>query len=124
MKDYLLQIRIKNAPLSRMMKANGIETAAELSRVSLISEQTIGHYLNLKTAPIDKRGRWKESITKIADCLKVPPEMLFPEKHLTKALKRNVIEGEVSLEEVERLDSKAGAHYISEEIEKESAKCA
>ena len=63
MKDYLLQIRIKNAPLSRMMKANGIETAAELSRVSLISEQTIGHYLNLKTAPIDKRGRWKESIT-------------------------------------------------------------
>jgi len=120
MKDYLLQIKIKNGPMMSMIRANGMETAAELSRAAGISSSTIGLYLNLKKTPITLYGRWSDSVLKIAKCLKVPPEMLFPEQHLTKALKRNTIEGEVTLEEMGELVSTAGINYISEEIEKDA----
>ena len=120
MKDYLLQIKIKNGPMMSMMRANGIKTAAELSRASGVTSSTVGHYLNLKKTPITIYGHWSDSVLKIAKFLKVPPEMLFPEQHLTKALKRNTIEGEVTLEEMGELVSTAGINYISEEIEKKA----
>ena len=46
--------------------------------------------------------------------------MLFPEQHLTKALKTNTIEGEVSLGEMKELVSTAGINQISETIQKDS----
>jgi RNA polymerase sigma factor (sigma-70 family) len=120
MKDYLLQIKIKNGPMMSMMRVNGIETAAELSRASGVDQSTIGRYLNLQQVPFGVCGGWRAPVERIAKCLKVPPEMLFPEQHLTKALKRNTIEGEVTLEEMGELVSTAGINYISEEIEKET----
>tara|TARA_R110002051_G_scaffold162591_1_gene234212 strand:+ start:380 stop:1123 length:744 start_codon:yes stop_codon:yes gene_type:complete len=100
MKDYLLQIKIKNAPMMNMMRLNGIESAAELSRLSGASQTTIGDYLNLKEIPIKQTGEWKPAVLKIADVLKVLPDMLFPEQHITKALKTNKVEGQVSFEDI------------------------
>ena len=108
MKDYLLQIKIKNGPMMSMMRANGIETAAELSRASGVDQSTIGRYLNLQQVPFGVCGGGRGPVVRIAKCLKVPPEMLFPEQHLTKALKRNTIEGEVTFEEMGELVSTAG----------------
>ena len=120
MKDYLLQIKIKNGPMMSIMRANNINTAAELARVTKVTPATVGSYLNLKKPPLRITGQWTESILRIAECLKVPPEMLFPEQHLTKALKDNVIEGEVSLGEMKKLVSTAGIEQISETIEKDT----
>ena len=120
MKDYLLQIKIKNGPMMAIMRANNIETAAELSRSTGVTQTIVGKYLNLQSIPFDIAGRWKETVVRIAEFLKVPPEMLFPEQHLTKALKRNTIEGEVTLEEMKELVSTAGINHISETIQKDS----
>jgi len=104
MKDYLLQIKIKNAPMIEIMRVHGYENAADLSRASGIQQTTIGSYLNLKLAPwSSSRNRWKLSIIKIADCLKVPIESLFPAQHLEKCLPRNSIEAEIDLKELEQL---------------------
>ena len=119
-KDYVLQIKIKNAPMLNIMRAHGINTAAELHRVSGVCQGSIGNLLNLKQAPINKSGRWSEPVLKIAEYLRVTPDMLFPEQHLTKALKRNTIEGEVTFEEMGQLVSTAGINYISESIENET----
>ena len=120
MKDYLLQIKIKNGPMMSIMRANNIETAAELSRLTGITQGTIGKYLNLQSIPFSTTGGWKDTVVIISECLKVPPEMLFPEQHLTKALKRNTIEGEVTLEEMGQLVSSAGINHINEMIEKDT----
>jgi len=120
MKDYLLQIKIKNGPMMGIMRANNMDTAAELSRKTGVTQTIVGKYLNLQSIPFDTAGRWKETVVRISEFLKVPPEMLFPEQHLTKALKDNVIEGEVSLEEMKELVSTAGVDQISETIQKDS----
>ena len=104
MKDYLLQIKIKNAPMLEIMRVYGYENAADLSRASGIQQTTIGKYLNLKLAPwSSSRNKWKLSIVKIADCLKVPIESLFPTQHLEKCLPKNSIEAEIDLKELEQL---------------------
>ena len=120
MKDYLLQIKIKNGPMMAIMRANNVETAAELSRLTGVTQTIVGKYLNLQSIPFDIAGRWKETVVRISEFLKVPPEMLFPEQHLTKALKRNTIEGEVTLEEMKELVSTAGINQISETIQKDT----
>ena len=99
-KDYVLQIKIKNAPMLRIMRLNGFETAAALSRACGFAQGSIGRYLNLKQTPINKMGKWRKDIVKIADYLKVTPDFLFPEQHLTVALKRNTIEEEVTLGDI------------------------
>ena len=104
MKDYLIQIKIKNAPMMNMMRANGIETAAQLSRLADVTQGVIGNYLNLKEVPISKTtGMWRPSVLKIAKALKVLPDMLFPERHITKALKTNKVEGQVSFDDIGNL---------------------
>ena len=104
MKDYLLQIKIKNAPMMELMRLHGYENAAELSRASGVQQTTIGNYLNLKMAPWSSaRNEWKISIVKLADCLKVPIESLFPAQHLEKCLPKNSIEAEIDLKELEQL---------------------
>ena len=104
MKDYLLQIKIKNAPMMELMRLQGYENAAELSRASGVQQTTIGNYLNLKMAPWSSaRNEWKISIVKLADCLKVPIESLFPAQHLEKCLPKNSIEAEIDLKELEQL---------------------
>ena len=120
MKDYLLQIKIKNGPMMSIMRANNMDTAAELSRKTGVTQTIVGKYLNLQSIPFDIAGRWKETVVRISEFLKVPPEMLFPEQHLTKALKTNTIEGEVSLGEMKELVSTAGIEQISETIQKDS----
>ena len=104
MKDYLLQIKIKNAPMMELMRLQGYENAAELSRASGVQQSTIGQYLNLNMAPWSStRNEWKISIVKLADCLKVPIESLFPAQHLKKCLPKNSIEAEIDLKELEQL---------------------
>ena len=119
-KDYLLQIKIKNAPMIRIMKANNIETASALSRVTGLSPTVIGEYLNLKKPPINIRGEWRTAVLTMAESLKVLPEMLFPEQHLTKSLKRNKIEGEVTFVEMGKFISQTGRNYLSETVEKDN----
>ena len=102
-KDYVLQIRIKNGPMLKIMRLNGYKTAASLGRATGISQGVIGLYLGLKAAPLTKQGKWKDSIVTLANFLKVTPDMMFPEQHLAHALGGNAVEIAVSLEEIKLL---------------------
>jgi hypothetical protein len=99
-KDYILQVKVKNGPMLNCMRANGLETAADLSRLCGVGQFTIGTYLNLLAVPLSKTGGWKKSIAIIATALKVTPEILFPPQHIEKALATNKAEAEVSLQEI------------------------
>lgn len=99
-KDYTLQIKIKNGPMLRAMRAAGIETAMDLSRLSLVSPTRIGDYLNLKLAPLSEEGEWRADIKRISVSLKTLPEDLFPQQHLRIGLKKNVAEIDMSPQDI------------------------
>jgi RNA polymerase sigma factor (sigma-70 family) len=100
-KDYILQIRVKNGPMLRAMRACGFKNAAQLSRASGVNQSTIGCYLSLSFLPVNKKGKWRSSAIKIADCLRVLPDQLFPPQHIREVLTKNSSEVEVSLEDID-----------------------
>jgi DNA-directed RNA polymerase sigma subunit (sigma70/sigma32) len=113
-KDYILQVKVKNGPMLSAMRANGMQTAADLSRSCGVDQATIGLFLNLLNTPIGRKGDWKPSIMKIAEALNVVPEMLFPEQHLSKALTKNKAEIEMDLEDMEQLTSGISSEMVAD----------
>lgn len=105
-KDYTLQIKIRNGPLLNAMRQHGFYSASALSRASDVGQQTIGRYLNLTYPPMSKHGKWHKTIQEIAKVLHTIPDFLFPQQHIEKALERNHIEANVSLEDIQQLTGK------------------
>lgn len=100
-KDYLLQMRVKNAHLMRIMRKCGFETAASLSRATGVSPTLIGDFLNLKRTPYNKfTNEWLPSVVKISECLNAMPSQLFPRHLLTIPRDKGITEFEVDMDEL------------------------
>ena len=56
MKDYRVEVKVKNNYLFRLMQSYGLNNAAELSRASGVAQGTIGKVLNLKAPALTKKG--------------------------------------------------------------------
>lgn len=97
--DYVVRFKIKNGPLLRVMRMRGYKTAADLSRASGINPGQIGRYLSLLMVPM-RGGTWTNLFLQLAAFLKVPPECLYPEQHLERALRKSSGEFEVTREEI------------------------
>jgi len=100
-KDYILEIKVRNGPLLRAMRDAGFHTQTALAEAAGVSNTEVGKYLNLKRAPLRKNGEWPETILRIAAVLKCDPWTLFPERHLHQALEANKTEVAVSFDEIE-----------------------
>jgi len=105
MKDYRIEVRVKNNILYKLMKGKGIETVAELSRLCGVSLPLLYNYMNLKKIPYSnekqaKEGEFKKSILKLAEYLEVTPYEMFPIQHLDKPLLTNKAESEMTFEEI------------------------
>ena len=100
MKDYELQLKIKNAPMLNVMRLQGYETAAQLSRECGIAQVTIGKMLNLKVSAYNSKGVVRSYVQDVADFLKVPYEMIYPEAHLNDSLKLNTFSAQVSTDDM------------------------
>lgn len=101
-KDYIVQIKIKNGPLLRAMRIRGFKSAAALSKASGIAVSTIGRFLALKFPPI-RNGQWTKSALGLAKFLRLPPDSLFPELHLERALAKSSGEFEASPDDIRML---------------------
>jgi RNA polymerase sigma factor (sigma-70 family) len=107
MKDYEIQIAVKNAPLLNMMRENGYETAAELSRACGVSQNSIGDMLNLKKPLYTKFNQVNGTAQKIADFFKVLPDMLYPEGQHFEGLSKNKASVQVEAEQMFALTNMA-----------------
>jgi RNA polymerase sigma factor (sigma-70 family) len=100
-KDYVVQIKVKNGPLLRAIRAAGYSTVAAFARTAGVDQMLVGKFLNFRATPVDKvTGRWKSTFLKVATALRMLPEDLVPPQHLTEALKKNTSEAELSAEEI------------------------
>jgi hypothetical protein len=99
-KDYVLKILVKNGPLLRAMRVRGFKSAVQLARASGVSNTSVYKYLALILVPLSKTGAWVPSVLAIAKTLRMPPESLFPEQHLDRALARGSGELEVNADDL------------------------
>lgn len=99
-KDYIVQIRIKNGPMVRAMRAAGFTSATALANATGLNDKSIGGYLRLQLTPMRADGTWRQSIRVIATTLNALPEDLFPLQHLQKRLQRAHGEIELDAEDV------------------------
>ena len=102
-KDYRLVVAVKNNLLLRMMEANGIQTAAELSRQSGVSQVDIGRYLRLLYPAYSSRGELFTGAARLCEFFKCLPDHIFPEGHLHTPLETNTSSVEVSMEELKSI---------------------
>lgn len=100
MKDYSVEIKVKNNYLLTAMKERGYETAAQLSRASGVSQVEIGKMLNLKVAPINKVGRVVVPVQRLADFLMVDIEDMFPPQNILNPLEVNKTKIELNMSEM------------------------
>jgi RNA polymerase sigma factor (sigma-70 family) len=104
-KDYNITVKIKNNYMLNAMKSVGIYTAAELSRVSGVTQTQIGSFLNLKNIPYNKNGTIKKAVLMISKTLKVLTEDLFPPQHLLNPLETNTASVEADFIEIQQIIS-------------------
>ena len=105
MKDYRIEVKVKNNILYKLMKGKGIENVAELARISGVSISSIYDYMNLKVIPYlrpSEDSEFKLSAIQLADFLGVTPYDMFPLQHLDKPLPTNKAESELTFEEVSK----------------------
>ena len=86
--DYYATLRIQQGRLKAAMQELGIETAAELSRRSGVSQGYIGKMLNFRLSPRAGNGEWRDATLAICKALGSDPSELFPE-HLDHEVPTN-----------------------------------
>ena len=107
MKDYRVELKVKNNLLASAMERKGIASAAELARQSGINQIYIGKYLNLQESIYDFRGEYRPHFMQLCEFFNLMPSELYPEAQMSEPLKSNkrVIEADAS--ELTRIESQA-----------------
>lgn len=100
MKDYALQIKIKNNYLLQMMKRRDIFTAVELSRQTGLTQSTLGKLLGLQTPAYGSSGKLIPSVIRLCEFFDCLPEDIFPEQHLQESLPINKVLIEANAEDL------------------------
>jgi len=89
-KDYYATLRIQQGRLKSAMQEFGVETVAELSRLTGATQSSIGRLLNFRESPRTRRGEWRSVTLQICKVLGYDPSELFPE-HLDHEIPTNRI---------------------------------
>jgi DNA-directed RNA polymerase sigma subunit (sigma70/sigma32) len=99
MSDYRVEIKVRNANILRIMEERGIGSVAELCRNTGVSQTAFGDIINLKLAPVNRRGEWHPSVRKVCEYLFVMPADLFSEEQMTP-LEKNKSTIDVNFDEI------------------------
>jgi galactokinase len=103
MKDYRVEIKVKNNLLYKAMVDSGYPTAAELARACSLANTVVGHMLNLKQPLYKKNGEISKSWITVSAVLRRLPEDLIPAQHHYAALADNKGAADMSFGDVQYL---------------------
>lgn len=106
-KDYRLKITVQNARIWRQMEMRGIETLAELARVSGISYSRIMKLGDLKTSQLKIDGEYKIGVVELAQFFNVMPADLWSRQMLETPLRKTRVHIDFSEDELQALTAKS-----------------
>ncbi len=105
MKDYRLEVKVKNNIFYKTMIKNKYYSLAELSRASGVSQNELSKIMNLKMSvyKVSKEGHeeMRPAYQKLCDFFYCEPEDLSPLAHLYDALYKNKTIKEIDIGEME-----------------------
>jgi len=107
LKDYRVEMKVKNNLLASAMERKGIASAAELSRQSGVTQNDIGKYLNLQQSIYDFRGEYRPQFMQLCEFFNLMPSELYPEAQMSEPLKSNKRVIEADAHELVRLEADA-----------------
>ena len=102
MNDYRLEVKVRNANILRLVESRGIESVSELCRNAGTSNGTFGDIINLKKAPVTRKGDWHPVVLKVCEYLFVMPSDLFSQEQMTP-LKTNKSSVDLGFEDISRM---------------------
>lgn len=105
MKDYRVEIKVKNNLLFNAMERRGIASAAELSRQSGVSYNQVCRYLNLQERVYDFRGEYRLCFVRLCEFFNLMPHELYPENQMIEPLKTNKKTIEADVNDLVRLEA-------------------
>ena len=101
-RDFFVQVRVKNNRIVQRMRKLGIDTFAELARLSMKRPTEVCYLVGFRASPI-LYGDWSQTALNISSALHCEPEDLWPE-HLAKIrAKSGVVEFEATRTELEQI---------------------
>ena len=100
MKEYLLELKVKNNYLSEKMKEHGIKSQAELARYCDISQSQAGVMMNMKETPYNKSGKLRPYLGKVLNALLCSVEDIYPPEQMERSLDKNIYRAAVQAEEL------------------------
>jgi len=96
MKDYRVEVKVKNNLLYRAMINAGYSNAAELAKAADLYNSSVCDALSLKKSVFKKNGRVTKVYDKLSRTLRVLPEDLAPSQHHYNGLEKNTGATEIS----------------------------
>ena len=107
MKDYRVEMKVRNNLLASAMERKGIASAMELARQSGVHQVYIGKYLNLQESIYDFRGEYRPQFMQLCEFFNLMPDELYPEAQMSEPLKTNKKTIEADAHELVRLEADA-----------------
>ena len=117
MNDYLLQIKIKNNCLHRLMKQHGWKSVASLSKASGVAMETLYLISNLRLHPLKRdqqgnvTGEYRKAFTLLALFFSCHESELWPDT-LLELVQSNNFEREIDIEQMRLMLGGANATRI------------
>lgn len=78
-KDFLIQVRVKNARMRAAMDAAGVRSLVELSRTTGVGYRKISDIYRFARSPVDVNGQWHGWVETLAAALDCSPVDIWPE---------------------------------------------
>ena len=92
MKDYRVQVKVKNNRILRAIEDAGYKTCGAFCVATGLSSSEIGNYINFKKSPLLKSGEWSVRALRLAEILRTTPDHLFSEVQKELQLRTNAAE--------------------------------
>lgn len=102
MSDYRVEVKVRNANILRLMEERGIKNVSELCRNAKTCNATFGDIINLKKAPVTRKGDWHPVVLKVCEYLFVMPSDLFSQEQMTP-LKTNKSSVDLGFDDISRM---------------------
>ena len=107
MKDYLIDVRVKNNRLMKRILDAGFESVPDFCRKTGFNSATVYQCLRLKQSVYDKKFNLRSFPKRLAEYFLCEPTDLFPEEVWYEELKQNSVKFEASSHEIQSITNQA-----------------
>lgn len=105
MKDYRVEVRVKNNYLWTLMRTKNLTSVAALARATGLYASTLSNIINLKIPAQTNDGKWRKPILVLARYFGVAPDAIVPPQHVADPLVTNRGAFEADIEQLASLSA-------------------